>query len=124
MICYNCYKKFYVKRNFLSLFETKKYYICNMCRKAFPIKMKYEEIPLQTFNLVIISIFEVVYQLKFESYSYEISRICSYFIKKHPNYFFIYFDSLRLTDLSLEIFNFISEEENKPILLLCCEIKK
>lgn len=124
MLCYNCDKKFYVKRNFLSLFETKKYYICNHCRKTFPIKLKYEEISLPSSNLVVISIFEAIYQMNIEAYCVEISRISSYFLAKHTEYFFMYFDSFRLTDTALEVLNFISEVEKKPILLLCAELKK
>ncbi len=124
MICYNCRNKFYIKRNFLSLFETKQYYICDACKKNYPIELSFEDIPLESFGLRIVSIWKFLYRLNLDAYSSEISRIVEKILKLHPNFFFIYFDSFRLTDFTLEIVSFLADTEGKNILLICGELKK
>lgn len=124
MLCYNCGKKFYVKRNFLSLFETKKYYICNACQKAYPLEPSLEIIPLEDYNLYVLSLFRFLYRLNIDAYNKEISTIVSKTISNHKEYFPIYFDQVQLTDQMLEALSFIADGEKKSILLICCELKK
>ncbi len=120
--CLNCENEFYVKRNFLTLFETKKYYICDECRKNNPIDFKYENIRLENYNLLIISMVENCYKFNIDSYQKEISKTCKYFIKK--DYFFVYLDIFILNDINIEIINFLANDVNKNILLLCFNLKK
>ncbi len=124
MDCYNCKKKFFVKRNFLTLFETKKYYICNACRKEHPIKLSFETIPLENYNLYLVSIFQAVYDLNLESYAIEIARIVEYFLKNKPEYFLVFIEKFKLDDLSVELLSFVADCEKKSVLLICCELKK
>lgn len=124
MICYNCKKKFYVKRSFLSLFETKKYYICNTCRSSYPINLSYEEFPLENYSLSIVSIFKMIYKLNLNAYQKEISRIVEFLISKYKDYFFVYLDSFRENDVNIELLNFLADTQKKSILLICCELKK
>lgn len=124
MICYNCQKKFYVKRSFLSLFETKKYYICNACRASHPIQFSYEEIPLENFSLAVVSIFKITYKLNLNAYQEELSKIVEYFFKKYKSYFFVYLDKFWLNDFNLEALSFLADTQSKSIFLVCCEVKK
>lgn len=124
MICYNCKKKFYVKRSFLSLFETKKYYICNTCSSSYPINLSYEELPLENYSLSIVSIFKMIYKLNLNAYQKEISRIVEFLISKYKDYFFVYLDSFRENDVNIELLNFLADTQKKSILLICCELKK
>lgn len=124
MICYNCKKNFIVKRNFLRLFETKKYYICDTCKKAYPINLKFEDIPLENYYVRIVSILDAVYRFQLNAYFWEISRIVERVTFLHQNYFFIFLEKFKLTDIQLEILSFLADTEQKPILLICCELKK
>lgn len=124
MICYNCKKKFYVKRNFLSLFETKKYYICNTCRNSNPIQLYYEEILLENYNLHIVSIFKRIYKLNLNAYQIEISRIVEYFFIKYKEYFFVYLEKFHANDIEIEMLSFLADSQKKSIILVCCELKK
>ncbi|MDE5546687.1 MAG: hypothetical protein K2I88_04405 [Anaeroplasmataceae bacterium] len=124
MICFNCKKKFYVKRNFLSLFETKKYYICNACKSSYPIHLEYEEIPLESYGLYIVSVFKNIYKLNLDAYQKEISRILEYLTLKFKEYFLVYLDSFKENDVNIELLNFLADTQKKSILLVCCELKK
>lgn len=124
MICYNCLKHFYVKRSFLTLFETKKYYICDSCRKAYPIHLQTECLPLENYELSIVTIFDHFFQLNLESYCLELSKIVSYFIKNKSELFLVFLEKVVLNDIMLETISFLADAEKKSILLLCCELKK
>lgn len=124
MICYNCRKKFIVRRNFLSLFETKKYYICSSCRKTYPIKLSFQTIPLENYTLYAVSIFQAVFQLNLESYAIELSKIVAYFMKSKPDLFLVFLDSFKINDYTIEMISFLADCEKKSVLLICCELKK
>lgn len=124
MICYNCKKEFIVKRSFLNFFETKKYYICNACQNSYPIELYHEDIPLENYVVRFVSIFKSIYKLYLNAYIREISKIVERLIHLHRNYFFIFLESYRLTDFSLELLSFIADVEHKSILLVCCKLKK
>lgn len=120
--CLNCKNDFYVKRNFLTLFETEKYYICDDCRKNNPINFKYENIRLENYNLLIISMVENCYKFNIDAYQREIAKTIKYFIKK--DYFLIYLDVFILNDINIEIINFIANDVDNNVLLLCFNLKK
>lgn len=124
MNCYNCGQKFYIKRSFLTLFETKKYYICNRCRSSYQIQLKMEHVPLENFTVSILSIFEHLYHLNLESYCLEVSKIVFHFILNKPEYFVVFLEKCIFNDDMLECLNFLAEGEKKSILLICCELKK
>ncbi len=120
--CLNCKNDFYVKRNFLTLFETKKYYICDDCFKKNPINFKYENVKLENFDLSIISMTDNCYKFNIDAYQKEISLTTKKIIKK--DYFFIYLDIFKLNDTNIEIINFLANDVKKNILLLCFVLKK
>lgn len=123
LFCYNCKKPFYLKRGFLELFDTKNYYICDRCKNDYPIHMKLQRIPLENYELVILSLFSNLYHLDLNSYCLELSKIVERMIFLHRDYFFFYVDEIRLTDGAIETFSFLADSENKNVLLVTAILK-
>lgn len=123
MVCVNCNKQFYVQRTFLTLFSVKKYYICDSCRKEYPLKMRIEHIPLEIYEAEVISLFSSKYRLNFNAYILEIEKIVSYFVMHHPHYFLLFLDFAFFSDLWLEQLNFIAEAEQKSLLIICLQMR-
>lgn len=124
MICQNCYNFFNSKRGFLDFFATKQVYICEACRKNYPLKLKLTRLPLENFELVVVSFLEKYYKFNLNAYIEEISKMFNFFRLKHPDYFIIYQDYFNITDLNLEIMSFIADCEKKSIFILCGNIRK
>lgn len=106
----------------MTLFETKKYYICDECRKSNPIAFKYENVKLENYNLLIISMLDNDYKFNINSYQREISASAKYFIAR--DYFFVYLDVFSLNDINIEILSFLADTVDNNILLLCSILKK
>ncbi|MDE7100402.1 MAG: hypothetical protein K2O05_00940 [Anaeroplasmataceae bacterium] len=119
MICKNCNQYFYVKRGFLSLFESKKYYICDACMKKNPIHLTFEHIPLENYELVCVSLLSYDKKIRLDAYSHELSRVSEFLISKYKNYLFVYFDIVHLSDFFLEELSFLADGYKMPILLFC-----
>lgn len=124
MICRNCQKKFYVKRGFLSLFENKTYYICDACRRAYPIDPIVEHVPLEHHPLICISLFPRFFRLNLWAYSAELSYLVNSLQQNHQDYFLVYTDTFRWTDWHMEALSFLADCEDKPILFICAFLKK
>ncbi len=124
MICYNCHQKFILKRGFLQLFDTHRYYICDQCKKNYPYQPSVTRIPLESFELAIVSIFKNVYQLNLNAFVLEISKIVHSMLYAHRNYFLVFLDEIRLTDELIEIMSFLADSVEKNILLVTCCLKK
>ncbi len=124
MICLNCKNSFYVKRSFLTLFETKRYYICDRCRREYPLNPSVDNIPLQEYQLTIITLFNFKYPFVYHSYCEEYSKIVSWALLKYPQYFLFLIDKLCLSDYTLEILSFLADVEKKNILAICFQMKK
>lgn len=124
MNCINCQKKFYIKRDFLSLFETKKYYICDECRNDYPINLKLERIPLENAELFVVSLLDKSYHFNYNAYILELSLIITRFIKKYSNYHLVYLDNFKLSYFNLEVLSFLADSVKKSILLVCFNLKK
>lgn len=123
MICHNCGKKFYVKRGFLQLFETKKYYVCNQCLNAFNFHPFVERIALENYNLVSISLYSNKTYTNLVSFSEQIAYLVERISKNHPDYFLVYEDEIRLTDEMIELLSFLADSVQQNILLICCRLK-
>lgn len=119
MICKNCNQQFYVKRGFLSLFESKKYYICDTCMKKNPIHISFEHIPLENYELICVSLLSYDKYIRLDAYSYELSSVSEFLISKYKNYLFVYLDIANLSDFFLEELSFLADCSRKPILLFC-----
>ena len=124
MICHNCYKFFNSKRSFLDFFATKAVYICETCRNNFPLKLNLTRLPLENYELVVVSFLEKHYKFNLTAYIEEISQMFNFFRLKHTDFFIIYLDYFNITDLNLEIISFIADCEKNPIFILCGNIRK
>ena len=75
MYCKNCGNYFYIRRNLLTLFNSKKEYLCNKCYNLYPIKLEYNEVILEDYKAAIISIFEMKCKIDYNYYFLEYSKI-------------------------------------------------
>ena len=60
MWCYVCDKKFYIKRTFLSLFDSKTKFICDNCYNKNPIIPKINLIPIDNGEVIIVSLIDTI----------------------------------------------------------------
>ncbi len=119
MRCLNCKKNFNFKRGISSIFKKDNYLICDDCYKRYPIQIGFSVIPLDKSNLIISYLFDKKYMLNFKAFSYEYSRLFfQIYLNNKESYIFSY-ESFRITDLILEIFNELSKDTNKDIFVIC-----
>ncbi len=123
MICHNCGKKFYVKRGFLQLFETKKYYVCNQCLNVFNFHPFVERIALENYDLVTIRLYSRKTYVCLLSFSEQIAFLVERISQNHPDYFLVYEDEIKLTDEMIELLSFLADSVQQNILLICCRLK-
>ena len=124
MYCQKCKKKFYIKRGFLDLFDTKTRYICDKCLNDLPISLKLEIIPLDVGNIKVVSLFDTIYRVDLNPYILEINQIYNFFRKKYRSYEILFLDYLLLTYFNLELLSFWVESFDKPLLIICGVLKK
>ena len=124
MWCYCCKQKFYNKRTFLTLFETKNKYICDKCYDANPINLQIHSVPLDDGDITIISLFDSNYKVDMLPYSLEINQIFSHFYHKFKGYKIILLDQLDLSFLNLEVLSFWSTVFDKKVLIICGILRK
>ena len=58
MKCLVCNNYFNERRSILTLFDTKKYFICTNCLKRYPIEIEFNTIPLDNHVIEIVSLFK------------------------------------------------------------------
>ena len=119
MWCFICKKKFYIKRTFLTLFDTKTRFICDKCYNENPVNPKVNIVPLDDGSIVIVSLFDTIYRFNMNPYVYEINQVFNHFYKKYKGYHIILLDYLSLTLFNLEILSFWSTVFNKKLLIIC-----
>lgn len=124
MYCYVCDKKFYQKRGFLGLFDTKTIFICNGCYKNNPVNPKVQMIPTDNGNVIIVSLFDTIYRVNMKPYVYEINQVYNYFYNKFRGYNIILLDYLSLTYFNLELLSFWLTAFDKKILVICGVLRK
>ena len=124
MMCKICNNKFYIRRDFISLFSNKKYVICESCYKKHPIELEYNHLELEKFNCLILSMFKRKYHINFNAYIYEYSKIFNKF-NKNNTYVLLFYDFLDLTNINtLEVLNVISRLWQKNLFVITFFIKK
>lgn len=123
MKCYNCDQYFIVKRSFLTLFETKKYYICDTCLKKYPIIPNVNQIPLENFIMITISLLDNLYNFKAEAYVFEIEAIVNKTCSLYKEYFLVLFEEIRLSDFLIEKLSFLADSVSKPLLVIAYKVK-
>ena len=124
MKCYSCDKKFYIKRTFLTLFDTKTKFICDMCYKDNPINLKVNMIPLGDSDICVISLLDTEYKVDMKPYMLEINQVYNHFFNKYKGYYILYLDYLSLTLSNLEVLSFWSTVFNKKVLIICGVLRK
>ena len=124
MYCYKCKKKFYLKRGFLNLFDTKSNYICDKCLNEQPISLRFDEITLDVGTIKVVSLFDTVFKVDLKPYVLEINQIFNFFFQKYNQYEILILDYLSLTYFNLEILSLWIEMFEKPILIICGVLKK
>ena len=100
-ICLNCGCKFYIKRNILELFSTKKEYLCMACYKKYPLNIKFEDIILDNYEVRIVSMFN---ELKVKDLNYYINEYDKIYksLLKTTNLPIIFVDEIILNDDTFE----------------------
>ena len=124
MICQICKKKFYIKRTFLSLFDTKTKFICDRCYGNNPISLNIEMIMLDNGQIRVVSLFDNIYKIDIRPYVYEINQVYSYFHKEYKGYTILLLDYLYVTYFNLEVLSFWNEVFDKKVLIICGVLRK
>lgn len=123
MLCKNCGDYFYIRRNLLTLFNSKKEYLCNKCYNLFPIKLEYTEVILEDYKAAIISIFERVCRIDYNYYFLEYSKIFNANVKRR-GFHVLLLDYLSLSDYTIEVLDVISKLHKKNLLIITFFLKK
>ena len=118
MKCLVCNNYFNERRNLTTLFDTKKYYICNQCIKRHPLELEFNIIPLDYHNLEIVSLFKKNKRINYDGFVKEFSTIYENLVNTKKNSLVIFCDFFYLNDEKIEEFNFISTLLYKDILIL------
>lgn len=118
MKCLVCNNYFNERRNLTTLFDTKKYYICNQCIKRHPLELEFNIIPLDYHNLEIVSLFKKNKRINYDGFIKEYSSIYENLVNTKKNSLVIFCDFFYLNDEKIEEFNFISTLLDKDILIL------
>ncbi len=124
MVCLNCKKSFYITRTFLTLFSTKHYFICEICRNNFPLMPRVEAFGLEEYQLMVLSLLDNGYPFIYDAYLEEYSKIVAWVLQKYPEYLLFIKDKLYLSDFILESLSFLADVEKKNILAICFQLKK
>ena len=124
MYCYKCKKKFYLKRGFLNLFDTKSKYICDKCLNEQPISLRFDEITLDVGIIKVVSLFDTIFKVDLKPYVLEINQIFNFFYKKYMDHSIVLLDHLALTYFNLELLSLWVEMFEKPVLIICGVLRK
>lgn len=124
MYCYKCKKKFYLKRGFLNLFDTKSKYICDKCLNEQPISLRFDEITLDVGIIKVVSLFDTIFKVDLKPYVLEINQIFNFFYKKYMDHSIVLLDHLALTYFNLELLSLWVEMFEKPLLIICGVLRK
>ena len=118
MKCVYCNENFYVKRSILELFSSKKEYICDKCYKKYKMELSVENIQLDKYDCMVISMFKKRYYIDYNYFFKEYSKIIDTFIYKE-NYKLLFFDYLKLSDNVFETLDYISKLNKSNLIVFC-----
>lgn len=108
MICKVCGKRFYIKKSLHELFKKKEEYLCDKCYKKYPIKLNITPLILDEYHCYILSIFPKNYNINYNYFINEYSKIYSALLNK-KGYLVLFFDYIYLSDNVIEILDFYSK---------------
>ena len=118
MKCAICNRNFTVKYRLKDLFKNKKYYICDSCYKRYPIKINYNVIPLNKYNLKIYSLFDKYYHFKNDPFVLEFSHLLEYVLTLENENIFIY-NIININEYKLNYFETISNLMESDLIIVC-----
>ena len=117
MICLCCNNKFYVKRSFKDIFNTKTYFICDKCLKDNPIDLKIDYLMLDNGDAVIISLLKRKPNFSYDAYIHEMSYLLSKYLFDEQ-YYLLFLDELYPSLSTLEMLDLLSNVTKKKLLVL------
>ena len=124
MYCRNCGNYFYVKRKLLELFKSKKELLCDECYNKYPINIDINHLLLDKYHCIIISLFKQKYNLNFNCYIKEYSKILITNMYR-KDYHLIFLDYVDLqNDYTLEVFDIFSKLHMKNLIVFCFFVRK
>lgn len=118
MKCAICNRNFIINRKLNDLFKVKKFYVCDSCYKRYPIKINYNVIPLNKYNLRIYSLFDKFYYFSNDPFVLEFSHLLDYVIPLSNDNILIY-NYLNITQKKLEIFEALSTLLESDLIIVC-----
>ena len=118
MRCLLCNQRFYIKRDFLNLFNTDILYICDRCYKKYPIELSYEDILLEKYECNVVSIFKKKHFIDYNAFVIEYNKIFISLSKINNNPI-IFLNHLYLNDYDLEELDAITKLFESDINILC-----
>ncbi|MCR5787093.1 MAG: hypothetical protein K6G28_05275 [Acholeplasmatales bacterium] len=119
MRCKICNKTFFVQRKLKNLLETQRYFICDDCYKKYKIDLEFNVIPLDDFDLIILSLFKEAYKFKGDPFIIEYSNLFNYAITHYKDEIIICEKNIYIDDKKLELFNNISKISKTSLVLIC-----
>lgn len=118
MKCYLCGQYFYIKRDLLTLFKSKKEYVCNKCIKKYPIELNFTPVDLDKYCCVILSIFKKRNYIDYNVFYKEYSKIfISNFIR--DGFKTIFLEHIKLDDNLFEELDIYSKLLKSNLIVLC-----
>ena len=102
----------------MRIFSSKKEYICDKCYKKYKMDLSVENIQLDKYDCMVISMFKKRYYIDYNYFFKEYSKIIDTFIYKE-NYKLLFFDYLKLSDNVFETLDYISKLNKSNLIIFC-----
>lgn len=118
MICYECKRKFYFKRKFLTLFKEDKEYLCESCYNKYPIHLHSEDILLEDYHAFILAMFDHKYKIDYNLFFHEYSKLYNSLSMK-KGYIVLFLENVYLNDSFIETLDIVSKLFMSNIYILC-----
>ncbi len=123
MKCLICNRNFTIKGKLRDLFKNNKFYVCDACYKRYPIKLNYNVIPLNNYNLKIYSLFDKYYYFANDPFVLEFSHLLEYVLSQNYQNVLIY-NNLNINERKLYIFENLANLVEDDLIIVCdfCQI--
>ena len=117
MKCLCCNNDFYIRRNLYSLFNTKIYYLCDRCLKDNPVDLMIDYIMLDANEAYVLSLLRKKINFSYDAYIHEMSYVISKYLLD-DRYFVIFVEELYVSQIIVEILDFLSNVLKKKVLII------
>ena len=119
MKCKICGRFFYIKRKIEDLFKNDKYTICEECYKKYKIKLGYDVLPLNNYNLYIYSLFGKKYFLKDDPFFMEFSKLFSFVLDNNKDKVILIYTDILINEKKIELFEYLSKLNDNDLIIIC-----